>query len=192
MYPDLIAHFVDARSTLLNIFAANPFATKENVRISNIKIMKWLCLRRIRLVNIELDHYFPGLSKYLRFSAQTIRKIGCSDFRNINTIAIYCRELTFLDLNNTSATENLNALLYFNPNLQSLQIDFLNDFEPCFEVQHQKLSQLKSLSLYCSSFDDEKLIKLIGGASNVQQLDLSLSHELTDTGAVAVIRNFGA
>eukprot|EP01032_Pedospumella_encystans_P013643 gene13643-15694_t len=179
----------ETRSTLLDVFASNPFATKEIVRISNIKFMRWLCLRKIRLVHIELNEYFPGLSEYLRFSAPTIRNIGCTDFRNINTIAIYCRELTSLNLNNTSATENLNALLHFNPNLQSLQIDFLNDFEPSFEVQHQKLSQLKSLSLYCSSFDDAKLMNLIEGVSSLQQLDLSLSHEITDNGVMTVIRN---
>ena len=32
--------------------------------------MKWLYLRRIRLVNIELNYYFPGLSEYLRFNSE--------------------------------------------------------------------------------------------------------------------------
>lgn len=179
----------DARSTLLEIFASNPFATKESVNIRRIESMKWLCLRKIRLVNIELDFYFPGLSEYLRFSAQTIRKIECSDHQNIDTIAIYCRELTSLNVNNTPAVENLNALLHLNPNLQTLCIEYLDGFESDFYIQQQNLSQLKSLGLQSSSFDDAKLINLIEGASSLQQLDLSLCDDLTDTGGMAVLNN---
>ncbi len=101
----------DARSALLDILASNPFATKESVNIRKIESMKWLCLRKIRLVNIELNENFPGLSEYLRLSAQTIRSIDCMEWRNIDTIAIYCRELSSLNLSNTSLTENLNASL---------------------------------------------------------------------------------
>ena len=179
----------EARSALLDVFASNPFATNESVNIRRIESMKWLCLRKIRLVNIELNYYFPGLSEYLRFSAQTIRKIECSDHQIIDTIAIYCTELTSLNLNNTSATENLNALLHFNPNLQSLCIECLDDFESDFYLQQQNLPQLKSLGLHCSSFDDDKLISLIEGASNLQQLDLSLCDDLTDTGGMAVLKS---
>jgi len=179
-----------ARTSLLGILASNPFATRESVDIRNIEFMKWLCLRKIRLVNIGLNENFPGLSEYLRLSAQTIRSIECWDWRNIDTIAIYCRELTSLNLSNTSVTENLNALLCFNPNLQVLSIEHILDFDSDdFCIQPQNLSQLKSLNLQCSLFDDEKLTNLIEGAKNLQQLDLSMCDDVTDKGVFAVLKN---
>lgn len=136
-----------------------------------------------------MDDSCPELPEYLGLYAAKIRCVHCNDSTVIDTVAKFCRDLTSLKVYHTIVTDSVNVLLRTNQNLQEVHIICVEEDEAHYSIHNQNLSQLKLLSLYSSSSNDAKLINLVNGASSLLQLDLTFCEEITDHGAMAVIKN---
>lgn len=174
------------RPVLHELFASKHCGYTGAIRISNKPEVNWFSKRQIKMLHLVLVDIFPHVTKYLQLYSPSIQCASCHSNSAVDTVAFYCRHLKTLNCNSyIKLGANLGAALWSNTGLRNLHLDNIDGLKAEL-FENIRLPQLQQLSLRDSVCNDDCLGAIVRTTENLQALDVTRTHLITDAGIIAV------